>query len=119
MALWIISSPKHRVLRPFDQVTVKKTFSLVSDTHKSERLVEQIKGELKKYLKRERKKKLPEGSDYWAFQCRAGFSQEEATEVHVSELGKAIEYAYEQKQHSVYLEVLAQAQQAPKKSSEP
>ena len=44
---------------------MKKVIPLVSDRHKPARVVEQIKGEVRKYLKRERKKSLPDDFDYW------------------------------------------------------
>lgn len=86
---------------------MKKTFPLVSERHQPARLVEQIKGEVKKYLKRERRKKLPEGNDYWDFDCRAGESASESTALHVKELGSAIERAASEGKDSVYLEVIA------------
>ena len=40
---------------------MKKTFKLTHPKINIARLVEGVKGDVKKYLKRERKKKLPEG----------------------------------------------------------
>lgn len=85
---------------------MKKDFPLTSKRHQPARVAEQIKGEIRKYLKRERSKTLPEGVDYWDFDCRAGESRAEAKEVHVKELGKSIDKAVEEGRESVYLEIL-------------
>lgn len=95
---------------------MKKTFSLVSERHKPARLAEQHKGDVKKYLKRERRKSLPEGVDFWDFACRAGKSAGEAVECHERELGKAIDSALEAGWDSVYLEILAREGRRSSKS---
>ena len=95
---------------------MKKTFSLVSERHKPARLAEQHKGDVKKYLKRERRKTLPEGVDFWDFECRAGKSAEEAVKCHEKELGKAINSALEAGWESVYLEIQAKEGHRSKKS---
>ena len=86
---------------------MKKNFPLVSERHKPARLGEQIKGDVRKYLKRERSKKLPEGVDYWDFTCRIGKISDEATGIHEKEIGKSIDAALEAGWESVYLEILA------------
>jgi len=86
---------------------MKKNFPLVSERHKPARLGEQIKGDVRKYLKRERSKTLPEGIDYWDFACRSGKSGEEATPIHEKEIGKSIDAALEAGWESIYLEILA------------
>ncbi len=59
------------------------------------------------YLKRERRKELPEGVDCWDFDCKYGQSAEEAKEIHLSEIGKCIDEAEAQKLESFYVEILA------------
>ena len=49
---------------------MKKTFRLTHEKIQPARLMESIKNEVRKYLKRERAKKLPEGADFWDFDCR-------------------------------------------------
>ncbi|MEJ6581231.1 MAG: DUF6172 family protein [Akkermansiaceae bacterium] len=85
---------------------MKKNFPLVSERHKPARLGDQIKGEVRKYLKRERSKKLPEGVDYWDFACRSGKTADEATKVHEREIGKFLDAALEAGWESIYLEIL-------------
>jgi len=86
---------------------MRKTFALSHPKTKVARLVESIKHEVKKYIKRERNKKLPEGSDYWDFDCKFGNTSEEASEIHLTEINKRIDQAVEAGLESFYLEVMA------------
>ena len=63
---------------------MKKTFSLSHPRIKAERLVDSLKNEVKKYIKRERNKSLPEDVDYWDFDCKYGHSEAQAQEIHLS-----------------------------------
>ena len=53
---------------------MKKTFPINDRKNTPARAIEAIKSELRKYVKRERKKKLPEGVDFWDFDCKVGES---------------------------------------------
>lgn len=86
---------------------MKKTFKLTDPKIKKDRLVEAIRHEVKKYIKRERNKKLPEGVDFWDFDCKYGQTAENAKEIHLSEIGKCIDQADGQQLESFYLEILA------------
>ena len=85
---------------------MKKTFQLTHPKIKLARLVEAIKYEVKKYIKRERNKKLPEGVDFWDFDCKYGPTADNAVEIHLSEINKYIDKAEEQQLESFYLEIL-------------
>ena len=87
---------------------MKKVFSLVSERHKPARLVEQIKSEVKKYLKRERNKSLPEDHDYWGFNCRSGQASDSAKICHEKEIGKSLDHALAEGWETVYLEILVE-----------
>ena len=87
---------------------MKKVFPLVSDRHKPARLVERIKGEVKKYLKRERNKSLPEDHDYWGFNCRSGLDSESAMVCHEKEIGKTLDHALTEGWGTFYLEILVE-----------
>ncbi len=86
---------------------MKKTFSLTHPKIKAARLVEAVRRDVKKYLKRERNKELPEGVDFWDFDCKFGDCAEEAKVVHVADIGKSIDSAEEKKLESFYVEILA------------
>ena len=85
---------------------MKKTFQLTHPKIKLARLVEAVKYEVKKYIKRERNKKLPEGVDFWDFDCKYGPTSVDAVEIHISEINKGIDSAEEQQLESFYLEIL-------------
>jgi hypothetical protein len=86
---------------------MKKTFPLTHPKKKPERLVDAIRSEVNKYLKRERKKTLPDGADYWDFDCKVGLDAESAPVVHVSALSKAIGDTLEAGGDTCYLEILS------------
>lgn len=89
---------------------MKKTFELTHPKIKVARMVEAVKHEVKKYLKRERNKTLPEGSDYWGFDCKFGKTEQTADVIHVSEINKQIDLIEEAGLTSFYLEILAKAE---------
>lgn len=86
---------------------MRKTFSLVHPKIKRPRLVDAIKHEVKKYLKRERNKTLPEGADFWDFDCKYGSTAETADVIHVSALNSSIDDAASKELDSFYIEILA------------
>ena len=86
---------------------MKKTFTLKHEKIKTARLIEKIKNEVKKYLIRERKKKLPEGYDFWDFDCKFGNTADESKEIQLSEISKYIDEAEKKQLDSFYLEILA------------
>ena len=51
---------------------MKKTFSLHAPGLADARVVEAIKHEVRRYVKRERSKRLPEGFEVWEFSCKVG-----------------------------------------------
>ncbi len=86
---------------------MKKTFTLESPKHKPARVIESIVSDVRKYLKRERRKKLPEGVDFWDFDCRIGPDSESAEVVHVSTLTSAVHKAPQNEWPVIYIEILA------------
>lgn len=86
---------------------MKKVFKFSHPKIKPERQVEAIKHELKKYIKRERNKQIPEGTDYWDFDCKFGDSAESTKEIHISEINKSIDNQFAIKKESFYIEILA------------
>jgi hypothetical protein len=86
---------------------MKKSFPLTSPSHQPARVVEQIKSDVRKYLKRERKKPLPEGVDFWDFNCKVGQGDAAPEAKHVEEIVPAIDQAAASACASVYIEILA------------
>jgi len=94
---------------------MRKTFSLTHEKIKAPRLVDSIKHEVKKYLKRERNKKLPEDIDFWDFDCKYGHTKESAEVIHTSALNKSIDDAVQNELESFYLEILVKPGKRTKK----
>lgn len=86
---------------------MKKTFILTHPKIKRDRLIEAVRHDIKKYIKRERNKKLPEGVDFWDFDCKFGHTAEEAKEIHLSAITKSIDEADAQQLETFYLEIVA------------
>jgi len=88
---------------------VKKVFNFQHDKKKPERLVEACKHDIKKYMKRERAKTLPEKATFWDFECKFGATAEDAQSVTALELNKALDGALENSLTECYIEVVAKA----------
>jgi hypothetical protein len=94
---------------------MKKTFRLTHPKIKFARRVESVRCDVRKYLKRESRKELPEGADFWDFDCKFGPAAEEAKVIHVAEIGKYIDGAEAQQLESFYVEILAKPGHRTKK----
>ena len=97
---------------------MRKTFPLVNPPHEPPRVVAAIKHNIRKYLKRERRKPLPDGVDFWDFGCRAGQAADTAEVTHVEEITKVIDRASRENWSAVYIEILAKPGRRLSKSKE-
>jgi hypothetical protein len=88
---------------------MKKTFKLEHPKIKVPRVVDSVKHDIRKFLKRERKNTLPSGAKYWGFDCKLGASEETAVEVHLSSLTKSIDALVEKNIMTIYVEITAKA----------
>jgi len=86
---------------------MKKTFLVAHQKIKPPRMFEAFKHEANKYIKRERGKALPEGYDYWGFDCRFGADEDSSEVIHLSEISRSISWAESEGLESFYLEILA------------
>ena len=86
---------------------MKKTFELIHPKIKPARLIEAARRDIKKYLKRENRKLLPEDFDCWNFDCKFGPTEEKAEVILSSEISKCISEAEAESLISFYLEILA------------
>ena len=86
---------------------MKKIFKLTHPKIKPARLIEAVRRDVKKYLKRENRKPLPDDFDCWNFDCKFGSSKDKAEVILSSEISKCISEAEAEKMKSFYLEILA------------
>jgi len=85
---------------------MKKTFQLTHPKIKSARVADAVRRDIKRYIKREQRKELPEGVDFWDFDCKFGPTAEEAEVVQLSDIGKQITEAEAGQLTSCYIEIL-------------
>ena len=86
---------------------MKKTFTLQAPGKADARVVESIKHDVRKYVKRERRKTLPEGFDLWEFTCKVGPTAAATESQQLNEVGAAIDRVVIAGGSSVYLEITA------------
>ncbi len=94
---------------------MKKTFPFSLPGKDSQRVIEGVKGEIRKYLKRERRKPLPAEVDFWDFDCRVGVEQATAETKHVEEVIDAVGKAAAADNPQVYVEILSKPGRRTKK----
>ncbi len=88
---------------------MKKTYKLEHPKIKVARLVDAIKHDIKKHLKKERSNKLPTGTKYWSFDCKLGQTEEAAAVVSQLSLMSSIDEMVERKASTLYVEMTAKA----------
>jgi hypothetical protein len=86
---------------------VKKTFNLNIEGKNRDRVLEAAKHEIRKYVKRQRRVPLPEGVDFWDFDCRFGTSVDNAEDVHFATIMPMIDAVVQNGGDVFYLELLA------------
>jgi hypothetical protein len=86
---------------------VRKTFQLRPEGKNPDRVLDAVKHEIRKYLKRERRHALPAGADYWDFDCRFGLAAETAEVVPLAELIGRVDGVAKAAGAQVYVEILA------------
>lgn len=97
---------------------MKKTYSFEDPRHAPARVVARIKHEVRKYLKRERRKALPDDADYWAFDCQVG-QDGPSRALHANEIPAAIDAAVADGWSQIYVEILARAARGQRDAKRP
>ncbi|MDB5946625.1 MAG: hypothetical protein JWQ33_1651 [Ramlibacter sp.] len=90
---------------------MKKTFPLQVEGKHPDRLLDATKNEIRKYVKRERRRELPAGADYWDFDCRFGPTEAAAQPAHLSTLIGLIDGVAKEGGSQFYIEILAKPAQ--------
>jgi hypothetical protein len=86
---------------------MRKTYDLTHPKIKRARLIEAAKHDIRKYIKRERRRELPKGVDFWDFDCAFGPTPEETKPAHIAELPGCIDEADAAELDTFYVEVHA------------
>ena len=85
---------------------MKKTYPLDGEGKNRDRLLDASKHDIRKYVKRERAKALPEAVDFWDFDCKLGASSSDAAVVHFAALMTAIDAFVADGAAQFYVEVV-------------
>ncbi len=96
---------------------MKKQFLIDISNKNRDRQVDSIKNEIRKYIKREKSKKLPEGFNTWFFECKFGKTKDEAKDINFVDVIKSVDYAQNENYDSFYLEIISKAIFKEKKAS--
>jgi len=95
---------------------MKKIFKLTDEKKHEDRVLEAVKNDIRKYVKREKKKDLPDKATmYWDFDCKVGTTSEDAKTVVYEELIKELDVVKATGVSEVYVEVMAKAVPKPLK----
>jgi hypothetical protein len=86
---------------------MKKTFKLNIEGKNRDRVLDAVKHEVRKYVKRERRRELPEGVDFWDFDCRFGATEDQAVVVHFATLTGLMDAVAKEGGEQFYVEILA------------
>ena len=98
---------------------MKKTFQLNLEGKHRDRVLEATKHEIRQYIKRERRKALPEGVDFWDFDCKFGSTATDALPVHFASLTERINALAQEGGAAFYLELLAKPGRRTLRSASP
>lgn len=95
---------------------MKKVFKLRDEKKHEDRVLEAVKNDIRKYVKREKKKKLDDAKiTYWDFDCKIGASADTAKVVEFDALIKALDELKATGVTECYVEILAKVVDKPLK----
>ena len=86
---------------------MRKIYPLRPEGKHPDRVLEAVKHDIRKYIKRERRRELPDGAHFWDFDCRFGPSQAEAQTLHPGALIAALDALAKTGAEQCYVELLA------------
>lgn len=95
---------------------MKKTFKLTAPNKKPERQADSVKCDVKRYIKRERRKEIPQGFSCWDFDCKVGKNQENAQVIAIEKISSKIDQFLNDGCESIYIEILSRPGHRPKKN---
>lgn len=98
---------------------MRKIFQLHVEGKNRDRVLDAVKHEIRKYIKRERRRDLPEGADFWDFDCQFGRTKEAAEVAHLSALTGLINEVAAEGGEQFYVEIIAKpAKRTPRAPGE-
>ncbi|GLS15471.1 DUF6172 family protein [Hydrogenophaga electricum] len=86
---------------------MRKTYPLQAQGKKHpDRVLDAVKHDIRRYFRRERGRPLPEGVDFWDFDCKVGATADSAETVQVSEVIATVDALAQTGIDAVYVEIL-------------
>ncbi|AVS61617.1 hypothetical protein C8241_07740 [Paracidovorax avenae] len=86
---------------------MRKTYVLHIDGKNRDRLLDAARHDIHRYLRRERRRALPEGARFWDFDCRFGRTQDDARSVQVEDITRLIDGVAQSGDTQFYVEIVA------------
>ncbi len=98
---------------------MKKIYKLTDPKKHEDRVLEAVKNDIRKYVKREKKKDISDKKlMYWDFDCKIGATKEDVKAVVYEELIKALDGVKATGAKEVYVEIIAKEVAKPVKVEE-
>lgn len=86
---------------------MRKTYVLHIEGKNRDRLLDAARHDIHRYLRRERRRALPEGVLFWDFDCRFGSTQDDARSVQVEDITRLIDDVAQSGAAQFYVEIVA------------
>ncbi|MDA8454234.1 DUF6172 family protein [Acidovorax sp. GBBC 3334] len=97
---------------------MRKTYVLHIEGKNRDRLLDAARHDIHRYLRRERRRTLPEGVRFWDFDCRFGATQDDARSVLEEEITGLIDAVARSGAAQFYVEIVAKPGEGmPRKSA--
>ncbi len=86
---------------------MNKTYKLIEEKRNKDRVVEAIKHDVRKYIKREKNKSLPTGVDFWKLECKISKDSDELAVIEFQNLIKTIDTLVSEDAEILNIEILS------------
>jgi hypothetical protein len=86
---------------------MRKTYPLRPEGKNPDRVLDAVKHDIRKYMKRERRRDLPDGATFWDFDCRFGADKDSAQTANPAELIGLLDALAKAGGEQCYVELLA------------
>lgn len=85
---------------------MRKHYPLRPEGKHPDRVLEAVKHDIRKYIKRQRRTPPPEGADFWDFDCRLGADKDSAEALHAAQLMPRLDALAKAGAPAAYVELL-------------
>ncbi len=86
---------------------MNKSYKLIEEKRNKDRVVESIKHEIRKYIKREKNKPLPKDVDFWKLECKISKNSDKLASIEFQNLIKTIDILVLEEAEILNIEILS------------